>query len=145
VSGVLGDLSKLQNSESKKMFKIGKAAALAQVAIDTPKAAMSAYSSLAGIPIVGPALGAVAAAAAIAAGVSNAQRISSQSFGGGGSGGGSVPSTSGIQAGAQQVDPSTQVDITLQGDSFGAEGVRGLIAGINGALDDGVVLRTVSA
>lgn len=43
--------------------KLGKAAAAAQVAIDTYKGAMAAYSAAASIPIVGQALGIAAAAA----------------------------------------------------------------------------------
>lgn len=46
--------------------KVGKAAASAQIAIDTYKGAMAAFASMQGIPFVGPALG-VAAAAAVAA------------------------------------------------------------------------------
>lgn len=54
---------------------IGKAAAIAETTINTYKAAQSAYSSLAGIPIVGPALGAVAAALAVAQGLANVRKI----------------------------------------------------------------------
>lgn len=61
-------LVKLQNSKSKELAAIGKAAALASISIETAKGATAAYASLAGIPIVGPALGAVAAAAVIAYG-----------------------------------------------------------------------------
>lgn len=55
----------------------GKAMAVAQATIDTYKSAVSAYSSMSGIPIVGPALGAVAAAAAVAAGIANVKKITS--------------------------------------------------------------------
>jgi hypothetical protein len=53
----------------------GKAAAIAAVTIDTYMSATAAFKSLAGIPIVGPALGAVAAAAAIVAGLKNVKAI----------------------------------------------------------------------
>ena len=53
----------------------GKAAAIAAVTIDTYLSATAAFRSLAGIPIVGPVLGAVAAAAAIAAGLKNVKAI----------------------------------------------------------------------
>jgi hypothetical protein len=53
----------------------GKAAAIAAVTIDTYMSATSAFKSLAGIPIVGPVLGAVAAAAAIVAGLKNVKAI----------------------------------------------------------------------
>lgn len=53
----------------------GKAAAVAAATIDTYKAANSAYSALAGVPLVGPALGAAAAAAAVVAGIANVKKI----------------------------------------------------------------------
>lgn len=55
----------------------GKAMAIAQATIDTYKSAVSAYGAMSGIPVVGPALGAVAAAAAVAAGVQNVKKITS--------------------------------------------------------------------
>lgn len=54
---------------------IGKASAIAETTINTYKSATSAYSSLAGIPIVGPALGAVAAGLAIVNGIQNVRKI----------------------------------------------------------------------
>ena len=58
--------------------KVGKAAAIAATIIDTYQSATASYKALAGIPIVGPALGAVAAAAAVAAGIENVKRIKQQ-------------------------------------------------------------------
>ena len=55
--------------------KAGKIAASAQAAIDTYKAANSAYAAMAGIPVVGPALGAAAAAMAFASGIMNVKKI----------------------------------------------------------------------
>jgi len=72
-SNALGDLSTILGEESKA----GKAAAIAQTTIETYKGATAAYASLAGVPIVGPALGAVAAAAAVAAGLANIKAIQS--------------------------------------------------------------------
>lgn len=83
-SSILGNLSALMNSESRKAFKIGKTAAIANATVSTYQAATSAYAAMAGIPVVGPSLGIAAAAAAIAAGVTNIQAIKSQKFGGGG-------------------------------------------------------------
>lgn len=54
---------------------IGKALAVTNATIDTYRAANAAYASLAGIPIVGPALGKAAAAAAIVSGAANVKRI----------------------------------------------------------------------
>lgn len=53
----------------------GKAVAVAGATIDTYKSATSAYSALAGIPVVGPGLAAAAAAAAITSGIANVKSI----------------------------------------------------------------------
>lgn len=74
-SGMLGDLSSLMQSENAKQAKIGKKAAILQAKIDTVAGAQKAFTSLAGIPIVGPALGAAAAAAAIVAGKARVDAI----------------------------------------------------------------------
>lgn len=54
-----------------------KAAAITQTIIETYKGAQAAFSSLASIPIVGPALGAAAAAAAVAGGLARVGQIRS--------------------------------------------------------------------
>ncbi len=77
----LGALASLQNSQNKKQAAIGKKAAIAQTLIQTYQSATAAFSSLAGIPYVGPFLGAAAAAAAIAAGMANVQQIRAQNAG----------------------------------------------------------------
>lgn len=68
----------------KEFFRVYKAAAIAQAVIDTYQSAISAYKSMAGIPYVGPALGIVAAAAAIAAGTARVAVIRQQGFAEGG-------------------------------------------------------------
>ena len=68
MSNTLNALVSLQSSSNKKMAAVGKAAAITQATIDTYKSAVEAYSAMAGIPVVGPALAVAAAAAAIAAG-----------------------------------------------------------------------------
>ena len=70
-SSMFGSLSSILGEESKA----GKAFAIAQATIDTYKAANAAYASMAGIPVVGPGLGAAAAAAAVLAGVANVKKI----------------------------------------------------------------------
>lgn len=70
-SNTLGNLANIFGEESKA----GKAAAIGQTTIETYKGATAAYASLAGIPIVGPVLGGVAAAAAVAAGLANVKAI----------------------------------------------------------------------
>jgi hypothetical protein len=151
-SKFLGQISNLMNTNSRKQFEIGKAAAIAQVAIDTPKAAMSAYSAMAGIPVVGPALGGIAAAAAVATGVAQIQNIKSQSFGGGGGGVGSAAAASGgasaADAGGQGGEPANVVDATfvLQGEGgFSGDQIRSVAAGLNDFIEDGGQIRSVNA
>ncbi len=54
---------------------ISRGFASAQAIVDTYKAANAAYAAMAGIPVVGPALGAAASAAAIAMGLANVHQI----------------------------------------------------------------------
>jgi len=77
-SSTAGNLSKIMGEQTAA----GKAFAVIQATIDTYKGATAAYASLAGIPVVGPALGAVAAGAAIAAGIANVKAITSAGSGG---------------------------------------------------------------
>jgi len=63
---------------ARENAKIQKQLAIFQVMITAPQAAMSAYAALAGIPIVGPALGIAAAVATLALGAKQIQLISEQ-------------------------------------------------------------------
>ena len=88
-SNAMGQMSAIMGKETKA----GKAFAIGEATVSTYLSATKAYSSMSGIPVVGPALGAIAAGAAIAAGLKSIQAIkSSKAGGGGGGGGGSVPS-----------------------------------------------------
>lgn len=78
------NLAKLKDSENKQMAKLGKAAAIFNIGIDTARGAISAYTSLAGIPIVGPALGAIAAAAITAFGFEQMSKVKSANYATGG-------------------------------------------------------------
>ena len=99
ISGLLGNLSNLFG----KQTAAGKAFAIAQAVIDTYLAANKAYQSLAGIPVAGPALGAVAAGAAIASGIKNVKEILKVK----------VPGTAGGAAGSIAA-PNIQAPITPQ-------------------------------
>lgn len=152
-----GQIAALQNSKSKAMFKIGKAAAIAQATIDTFTAANGAYSALASIPIIGPALGAAAAAAAVVAGLINVRKIASQKFEGGGSTGGGGGGGGGISAGGVAAPGGTggevpqleipedpeprQIFLQIEGDNqvFSQEWLRDVFApAIGDAQGDGV-------
>lgn len=78
-----GNISEMAGAFGKRGAKIAKVAAIIQTTIKTYESATSAYAALAGIPYVGPALGAAAAGAAIAAGLSNVARIKATDEGGG--------------------------------------------------------------
>ena len=66
-------------------FETNKKMQMAQTVINTVTAAMGAYASLASIPVVGPALGAAAAAAISAIGAAQLAIIAGSSYQGGGS------------------------------------------------------------
>lgn len=72
----MGQAAKAFGAEGVAVYK---GFAIAQATIDTAKAAIAAYSSVAGIPYVGPILGAAAAAAAIALGAAQISEIESAS------------------------------------------------------------------
>lgn len=64
-----------QQKEYDKAFEANKKIQIAQTTISTLASAMEAYKSMAGIPVVGPALGAAAAAAALATGYLQIKQI----------------------------------------------------------------------
>jgi chemotaxis protein histidine kinase CheA len=88
----------------------GKGLAIAQTTISTYTGAQSAFTALAGIPIVGPALGAIAAAAAIVSGITNVKRIVSVKTPGAVS---SSPSISNAANGVQMPSVSGSADTMI--------------------------------
>ena len=136
------------NSESRKMFEVGKAAALAGAIVDGYAAITGAYAQ--GAKIGGPPLGAAFGAAAAAATFAQIQNIRSASFGskGGGSstGGGSV--TQGINNQGEAVQGQAGgggQTLTLQGvDPNSLFTGRQLIDTINQAQRDGAILQVQS-
>lgn len=103
---LLNGLSSIFKNASElagKQTAAGKALAIAGATIDTYQSATAAYKSLAGIPVVGPSLGAVAAALAIATGLKNIKEIAKTKVPNSGGGGGSVPSISATPQQAPQI------------------------------------------
>lgn len=86
-----GNISTIAQAGGQKGHKIAQAAAIAQTTIKTYESATSAYASLVGIPYVGPVLATTAAAAAIASGLMNIQKIKSTEYTGAYELGGIVP------------------------------------------------------
>lgn len=113
-----GQLIKLTQSKNDTLKGIGKAAASTNAAISTAEGAIAAYKSLAGIPIVGPALGVAAAGALIAFGVEQQQKILGANTGGvvplssGSVGRDSVPS---ILTPGEIVAPDSSFDEVVEG------------------------------
>ena len=69
------NLYELTGKKSEAMFALWKASAIAKTVIDTYSSATASYNALADIPVVGPVLGGIAAAAAITAGLLNVKKI----------------------------------------------------------------------
>jgi hypothetical protein len=77
-----GDLAQLQQSGNAELKAIGKAAAVANIAIKTAESAMNIYAGFSTIPIVGQVLGVAGAAAAIAFGVEQTGQVLAAADGG---------------------------------------------------------------
>ena len=95
-SSTAGSLATILGEETEA----GKAMAIVQATIDTYASAQSAFKAMSGIPVVGPALGGIAAAAAVASGMKNVQAIASA---GGGGGGVTAPATTTTETPAPQM------------------------------------------
>lgn len=89
----LVDNFQVLGQQSKAAFAAWKAFSIVNAIIDTYTGAQKAFTSLAGIPIIGPALGAVAAGVAIAAGMARVNMIRNQQYQGRQAGGSIVANT----------------------------------------------------
>lgn len=113
VAQVAGDVAKIVGEQTA----LGKTLAIASAVIETALSAQRAYSSLVGIPVVGPVLAPIAAGAAIAAGIKNIRTIQQTKIPGaaGGAGGGtpniSAPSTA---AAAAPIAPTPNAQVVGQ-------------------------------
>ena len=108
---VFGNLSTLMNTESRKLFEIGKIAAIAEATVSGIESTVHAYKF--GTKLGGPALGAAfATTAAVATGVKIAQ-LKAQQFGGGGtvSGGTAGGAGPGVYQPSQPQIPSGATDV----------------------------------
>jgi hypothetical protein len=123
-------------------FGMAKVLAGSETAINTIASAQAAYKALAGIPIIGPALGAGAALAAIAAGMARVNQIKNMSLGQGAvATGGGTPSVSTPTTVAPAVSPavtsppvqeqmstSTRYEIHVHGDALDPETLAAKLA-----------------
>lgn len=144
---VFGGLADLMQAGNKKLFQIGKVAAIASAVIDGYEAAVSSYKH--GAKIGGPALGAVYAGISLARTAAMISRISSQSYGGGASGATSGGGASGSTgSAAAEAAPVTQrIDIAWNGPPETISGMQQVIDVLNDAARRGlrVDARLVSA
>lgn len=99
-----------------------KAISIAQTTIDTYQSATAAYKSLAGIPVVGPALGIAAAAAAIAAGIANVNKIVSTKVPKMSTGGGGGESGEGANISAPAIQAPTLPSLAFNDSTLGIAG-----------------------
>ena len=133
-SAVLGGIIDIVGEGSA----VGKAAAIAQTTIDTYSSATAAYSSVVGIPIVGPVLAPIAAGVAVAAGMMSIKKIVSTKTPGNKSAGApagiTVPAapsfnpTAALNAGANaDQDVNNQVTLGNQTGSQGPSVIRAYV------------------
>lgn len=151
MSNFFGQMSAMMESKNRQMFEVGKAAAIAQTIVDTYRGAQAAFTAFAGngAATANPgmvAAGIAAAGAAIVAGFARVQAIRSTTMGssGGGSaggGGGSYGSAGGSTERTGQQNLTQQVNISMTGQTFTQEQVRGLVSAINGAAGDNVQIK----
>ena len=129
--------------ENKKMFRLNKAAGIANALVNTYQGVSQA---LAAYP---PPLSFAMAAAQLAAGMAQVSAIKSQSFSGGGGGSAGSVGSAPSQAGARSTEPgtgagetqTTRREITIRGEGITGALVREMIPELNEALDDGTRLQ----
>ncbi len=140
IGGAFGDLAGLMNTENQKLFKIGKAAAIAEATISGYQAAVDAWAK--GMKVGGPPVAAAFAGASLAKTGALIAGISSQSIGGGGgttsTGGGTATTSatsqpldvrvSGISPDSIFTGASVQSLLDRLSDAAGDRGLRILVA-----------------
>lgn len=160
---VAGQLASNFSGTSKKMFKVQKAAALAQAVVALPASVMSSFQNGGGYP-----WGLIPAGLMLAQGLNEINTIKSSTFGGGGGGGGglstggasaSIPSGAGVAPdsgglvdvplggpGAGGAVPTQDITIKIDGLDEGgllsADQVRALMGSISEQIGDGVEIDT---
>ena len=116
-------MSKEKENQAKTLFNVGKALAISEAVVSTYQGAQESYTSLAGIPYIGPALGIAAAAAAVTAGLLRIQSISSQKFGDQGNvsdAGTSVQTTSAVAVPQLEMNPYSYTSTVTNADDEAA-------------------------
>jgi hypothetical protein len=147
----LGQLSEIVGKDTIA----GKAFAIAKATIDTYQSAVAAYKSLAGIPVVGPILGGIAAAAAIATGIATVKKIvavqvpptpTAQKVDTGGAGAGASSGPIQVNAGGRADGGYVQGPGTGRSDSIPSMLSNGeFVVNANGTKTFGPILNAINA
>ena len=131
---ILGGLSALMGTESKKLFKIGQAAALAQAMIDGWAAATAAWKW--GMATGGPPLAAAFTAASLAKTAAMISSIRSASPTGSGSSSGGTGGTA--TGGSASALPTQRIDVAWNGPAESMGGMQALLDTLNDAAARGL-------
>lgn len=133
-SGAFGDLATLMQSENKKLFKIGKAAAIAEATVSGYGAAVSAWEK--GMKVGGPPVAAAFTAASLAKTGALISSISSAQS----NGSGAATSSAAVSTGATETQSQGRIaEVIIQGDYISAASVYDLL---NQGADQGYTLRS---
>lgn len=135
ISGAFGDIASLMSTENKKLFNIGKAAAIAEATINGYSAAVAAWDK--GMKVGGPPVAAAFTAASLARTGAMISGIASQQIGGGGG----TPSTAGGATVTASPETRTVSEIRFLG-NLGADG-QTIVDIINSEYDRGNFVRAV--
>lgn len=130
-SGALGDLSSLMQTENKKLFKIGQAAAIAEAVVSGYGAAVSAWEK--GMKVGGPSVAKAFTLASLAKTGALISSISSASSSG--AGGASAGAAGGGGGGAAAPQQRRLAEFRVEGSNV--QGLGSLVDSINEALDQG--------
>lgn len=147
-SSMFSSLSSLMNSENRKLFNAGKVAAMSQATLDGISAAISSFRE--GAKIGGPVLGGVYAATSAAATGAQIAKLASTSFGSSSSSSSSaavsLPSSTSADTGTSSSETvnSTNVAISLQGDSFSRDAFTSVTDQINSEIANGATISGIS-
>jgi len=141
-AGMFGDISTLMQSENKKLFAIGKAAALAGAIVNGFSAATAAFEK--GMLVGGPPVAAAFQAASLVKTGALISSISSQQIGGGSGGASSGGGGGAAAGGAAAAPPRQNTTITLVGNVFSGDTVADMLnefADRGGRLQENIIVR----
>lgn len=146
IGNAFGDLASLMATGNKKLFAIGKAAAIADAVVSGYRAAVEAWEK--GMAIGGPPMAAAFTAASLAKTGALIASIKSQQANGGGSQanpGGSGGGSREVTAAGEGQTTRREITVNLRGGLAGqASGIRDLLNQINQEFDDGGNLLKVN-